>query len=292
MRILVSILAMLVPMVMGVDSEGKACGVCAGGGGEMSAVDPEGTGRTEDEHPGLHMEVHIAPDAQGNESVISPELINSIVLMAKEAGCNAVGIVGAAENQSVTEDLQKEAAKAQMAVVSDGADVEHVNLGDTEELPTAQQVISKLQSVFARGKKALALDLPVDEQGKAGEKAMQVVRRVGGWMSVNGQSVSQVTSVDLSLPEGWSATIAPDENTYLHPPVMHPTRDVVLKIPAHLIDTVVPEVLGQPEQVVRVKRIEEPGEDEPRAFMQFTLPAAVWDQAVEGLPVIKLLNAQ
>ena len=285
-------LAMLVPMVMGVDPEGKACGACAGGVGGAPSVDTEEAGQTENECPGLRLEVHIAPDAQGNKSIISPELINSVVLMAKEAGCNAVGIVGAAENQSVTEDLQKEAAKVQMAVVSDGADVEHVNLGDTEELPTAQQVINKLQSAFARGKQALALDLPVDEQGRAGEKAMQVVRRVGGWMSVNGQSVSRVTSVDLSLPEGWSATIAPDENTYLHPPVMHPTQDVVLKIPAHLIDTVVPEVLGQPEQTVRVKRVEEPGEDEPRAFMQFTFPAAVWDQAVEGLPVIKLLNAQ
>ena len=285
-------LAMLVPMAMGVssDSEGNPCGVGAGDVVDAAAVDSNGSDGTGS--PGLQLAAHIAPDAQGNRSVISPELIHSIVVLAKEAGCSAVRIIGAAENQSVTEDLQKEATKAQLKVVNDDAQIEHADMGDEAELPTAQQVINKLQSALASGKGALALDLPVDAQGKVGDKAMQVLRRVGGWMSVNGRSVRDVTSVDLGLPEGWSATVAVDENTYLHPPVMHPSRDVVLKIPAHLIDTVVPEVLGQPEQVVRVKRVEEPGDDEPSAFMQFSIPAAVWDQAVEGLPVIKLLNAQ
>ena len=51
-------------------------------------------------------------------------------------------------------------------------------------------------------------------------------------------------------------------------------------------------MIGQPEQTVEVRRVEEPGQDEPHAFMLFTIPAAIWDQAVEGLPVIKLINTQ
>ncbi len=287
-------LAMLVPMTMGTSTnlENEPCGVCVVGAGEAVADGTTGMEKGSDVCGGLRLDVHVAPDARGNRSVVSPELINSIVLMAKEAGCNAVRIVGAAEDQSVIEDLKKEAAKIQIAAVSDDANAEHIDLGDDKEIPTAQQVIGKLQMAMARGKEVLALDLSVDAQGKAQEKSMQVLRRVGGWMGVNGKSVYGVVSVDLELPEGWLATVATDENTYLHPPVMHPSQNVVLRIPAHLIDTVVPEVLGQPEQVVRVKRVEEAGTDEPHAFMQFTIPAAVWDQAMEGLPVIKLINAQ
>ena len=290
-----SILAMLVPVVMAADvnSQGKNCG--AGGSGVvggLAAADSAEIEQIANECDGLRLVACIANDAQGNKSTISPEFVNSIVLLAKETGCSAVRILGAVEDQSVAEDLQKEAMKAQMVVAGDSADVEHIDLGASGELPTAQQAVMQLQSAIARGKRAVALDLPVDAQGKAQEKSLQVLRRLGGWMSVNGESVCRVQTVDLELPEGWTATVGPNENTYLLPPVMHPNEDVLLKIPAQLIDTVVPVVLGQPEQQVRVKRVEEPGEDEPRAFMQFTIPTAVWDQAVEGMPVIKLINAQ
>ena len=287
-------LAVLVPIVLGIaaGSQGKNRGAGDSGADGGLVAGPSETEQTTHECSGLHLAASVANDAQGHKSTISPEVISSIVLLAKEAGCNAVCILGAAEDQSMVNDLQREAEKAQLLIVEDQANVEHAALGGDGELPTAQQVITQLQAAIARGKQTLALDLPVDAQGKVQEKSMQVLRRVGGWMSVNGESVRRVQAVDLELPEGWIATVGPHENTYLHPPVMHPDKDVLLKIPAHLIDTVVPVVLGQPERQVRVKRIEEPGEDEPRAFMQFTIPTSVWDQAVEGLPVIKLINAQ
>ena len=81
------------------------------------------------------------------------------------------------------------------------------------------------------------------------------------------------------------------EDTYLFPPDLQTENDVELLIPAHEIDTVEPEVLGQPDCEVTVERIVLPGKDEPRAFMRFVIPASAWKNAPEGLPVIKLIYA-
>ena len=81
------------------------------------------------------------------------------------------------------------------------------------------------------------------------------------------------------------------EETYIFPPKMQPTEDVVLRIRAHEIDTVSPSVLGLPDCHIVMERVEEPGKDEPTAYMQFTIPASAWANAVEGMPVFKFSNA-
>ena len=64
----------------------------------------------------------------------------------------------------------------------------------------------------------------------------------------------------------------------------------MLRIPAPQLDNVAPSILGQPGVKVGMRRVEEPGQDEPRAFMEFTVPAAAWQNAVQGLPVLKLTH--
>ena len=102
-----SILAMLVPVAMAADvnSQGKNCG--AGGSGVvggLAAADSAEIEQIANECDGLRLVACIANDAQGNKSTISPEFVNSIVLLAKETGCSAVRILGAVEDQSVAED--------------------------------------------------------------------------------------------------------------------------------------------------------------------------------------------
>lgn len=290
MRSVLSILAILTPWVMG---------------REMDAIRPAEeydveavmhvAGEQElivSECSGLYLIVHIASGERGEKSIIGPEMVHEVVALAKDIGCAGVRVRGEAVDQTVEQDLKKEADEAQISIVNESKEGVHVDLCAEGDLPTAQQVIHKLQEAASQGKEALVLDLPVNARGAADEKCMQLLRRVGHWARVNMESVEDVSPVNLELPEDWKATVSRDENTYLLCPVMHPNKEVILKIPAHLIDTVVPEVLGQPDQKVQVCRIEEPGKDEPRAFMQFTIPVVVWDQAVEGMPVIKLMNAR
>ena len=64
----------------------------------------------------------------------------------------------------------------------------------------------------------------------------------------------------------------------------------VLRFPGSLFDAVAPEILGQPDCRVQMRRVEEPGEDEPAAFLELLIPYSAWDAAVEGLPVLRLSN--
>lgn len=123
--------------------------------------------------------------------------------------------------------------------------------------------------------------------------AEQILGGVNAWLAVNAESISGASPVPgVTLPIGWLCTIV-GEDTYVHAPALNPSSDVVtLRVPAHQIDTVIPEALGQPRCKITVKRVEEPGEDEPHAFMEFRIPATAWKEAPLGLPVIKLINAQ
>lgn len=237
--------------------------------------------------------VRIPSGDQSQAPVISPETLRDVVVLAKSACCGMVQVTGEAAEQLVGDDLAKEAAKEGIHVQAAPEGSACINLGGEGEQPTAQDVIRRVQMAASCAAQGIVLELPLDAEGKPDEKCVQVLRRVGHWMKMNGEAVLTASGpVDLRLPEGWGATVASNENTYLLPPPMQPKKPVELKIPARLIDTVRPEVLGQPGVKVDVRRIEEPGEDEPRVFMVFTIPAAVWDRAVECLPVIRLLNAQ
>ncbi len=294
MRIMLSmIVAALVPWAMG---QGAETGASTDNAVPLETVMHVDGEREVEKNVcrGLYLIAHVLSDVSEKKSVVSPETIHRIVSLAKETGCTGVGIAGVTADQTAEQNLREEAGKARVAVVNENEIQARIDLRRKNALPTAQQAIRQLQEAIARGKQALTLDLAVDVQGVPDEKCMQLLRRVGHWMQVNNESVSDVMPTNLELPEDWKATTAYpcSGDTYLLCPVMHPNENVTLKIPAHLIDTVKPEVIGQPEQTVEVRRVEEPGQDEPHAFMLFTIPAAIWDQAVEGLPVIKLINTQ
>lgn len=151
-------------------------------------------------------------------------------------------------------------------------------------------IIEQLQQCAARGGNLL-LNIGPKADGSIPEGVEKVFRRVGEWMRVNGESIYESKPVpSVHLPEGWMASIV-YEDTYIFPPKMQPTEPVVLRIRAHEIDTVEPSVLGQPDCLIEVERVEEPGDEEPEAFMQFTIPASAWTEAVEGMPVFKFSNA-
>lgn len=151
-------------------------------------------------------------------------------------------------------------------------------------------IIRQLQQCAARGGNLL-LNIGPKADGSIPEGVEDVFRRVGAWMEVNGESIYESKPVpSVHLPEGWMCSIVYEE-TYIFPPKMQPTEDVVLRIRAHEIDTVAPSVLGQPDCHIEMERVEEPGKDEPTAYMQFTIPASAWANAVEGMPVFKFSNA-
>lgn len=161
---------------------------------------------------------------------------------------------------------------------------------------SAARIIRQLQQCAAYGGNLL-LNISPRVDGSIPTQAVETFRRVGAWLAVNGESFYASKPVpEVTLPKGWLAAIVGEE-TYIFPPELPQQRpeeedDVILRIPAHQIDSVIPSVLGQPECKIHTCRVEEPGEDEPHAFMQFTIPASAWRNAIEGLPVIRLSNAQ
>ena len=164
------------------------------------------------------------------------------------------------------------------------------NKNDVKAYKSPERIIRQLEQCAAYGGNLL-LNISPREDGTVTPETVLLFERIGRWMAVNGEAVYGSSPVPgVSLPEGWMASIV-GEDTYIFPPALKPKEAVELRIPAHEIDTVSPSVLGQPGCKVTVRRIEEPGEDEPKAFMQFIIPASAWENAVEGLPVIKLSNA-
>lgn len=164
------------------------------------------------------------------------------------------------------------------------------NKNDAPAYKSPTRIIRQLEQCAAYGGNLL-LNISPREDGSVPPPAVETFQRIGRWMEINGEAIYASSPVPkITLPEGWMASSV-GETIYLFPPAMQPKKPVTLRIPAHEIDTVRPGVLGQPECSVSVSRVEEPGEDEPKAFMQFTIPASAWTDAAEGLPVIKLINA-
>ena len=164
------------------------------------------------------------------------------------------------------------------------------NKHDAKAYKPLPKLLRSLERCAAYGGNLL-LNISPMADGSIPPAAVDHFRRIGKWMAVNGESIYESVPVPgITLPEEWMASQV-GENTYIFPPDLKPQEAVVLRIPAHEIDTVKPCVLGQPDCKVEMKRVEEKGEDEPKAFMQFTIPASAWQNAVEGLPVIKLQNA-
>lgn len=154
---------------------------------------------------------------------------------------------------------------------------------------TPGTVIRQLQQCAAKGGNLL-LNINPMADGTVPPAVEEVFLRVGKWMEVNGESIyGSYPIYDITLPEGWMSCMV-YEDTYIFPPALLTMNDVELLIPAYEIDSVEPEVLGQPDCKVTVERIELPGDEEPRAFMKFVIPASAWLNAVEGLPVIRLIN--
>lgn len=153
----------------------------------------------------------------------------------------------------------------------------------------AAQIILNIERAAAEGS-SCSLLLPLLPAGQ--DQASELLHTVSLWLAANAEAIHNASPLpELTLPLGWRATIV-GEDTYLFPPAMQPRQEVTLRIPAHQIDTVIPLILGQPELSIELCRVEEPGDDEPQAFMQFTIPREAWLHAPAGLPVIKLINAQ
>ena len=154
------------------------------------------------------------------------------------------------------------------------------------------QIIRQLQQCAAYGGNLL-LNISPRVDGSIPEAAVDLFHRVGEWLKVNGEGIYASHPVpaeaEITLPEGWLISVVQD-SLYIFPPAMQPNEPVTLRVPAHQLDVTTPTVLGQPDCQVSVRRVEEPGEDEPKAFMEYTIPASAWQNAVEGLPVIKLSN--
>ena len=171
------------------------------------------------------------------------------------------------------------------------SEAENLELPAKGKLPSAVDAIRALQHAAAVGKR-LVLRVAAGADGAVHPGIPELLKRLGDWYQQYAVAFEHCFPVpSVSLPDGWYATIV-GEDTYIFPPALKPQKDVVLRIPAHEIDTVSPVILGQPDVIVRTERVEETGKDEPKAYMQLTLPVSVWNSAPEGLPVIKLINAQ
>ncbi len=164
---------------------------------------------------------------------------------------------------------------------------------DHQNYKSPERIICQLQECAAKGGNLL-LNIGPRADGSIPEGIVEVFKRVGAWMAVNGEAVynSRPLAPDaLDLPEEILASVVWDD-IYLFLPRRTPGEeemDYVLSIPANQLNAVYPSILGQDECDVTLERVEEPGDDgEPRVYLDITIPAEAWHQAVEGLPVLKL----
>lgn len=160
---------------------------------------------------------------------------------------------------------------------------------------TPAQVISIFQECLSKGGNLL-LNVNPRADGSIPEQTELVFRRLGDWMKVNGEAVYGSSPVwDIDQSSGIWMTVVWD-NVYVFLPAWEEGDDadeMVLRLPAALLDAISPSILGQPDCEVGMERVEEEqaeDEDEPQVFMEFTIPVSAWQNAVEGLPVLKLSN--
>ncbi len=164
------------------------------------------------------------------------------------------------------------------------------NRYDTQ-LKTPAAIIRHLQECVARGGNLL-LNINPMADGSVPEGVADCFRRIGVWMDVNADAIYGSKAMPgISLPEGCLCTQV-DEDLYIFLPGQPPAdgSDYVLRLHARQLDAVRPTLLGQPDCKLKVARVEEmeAGADEPSAYFCVTIPAAAWQNAVEGLPVLLL----
>ncbi len=158
-------------------------------------------------------------------------------------------------------------------------------------LKTPATVIRQLEQCAARGGNLL-LNIGPRADGSVPERVAEVFRRVGQWMKINGESIYGTRMIpDVDMPEGTMMS-GGDEDLYVFLPEKAPEdgSDYVLRLRSSQIDAVRPEILGQPEVKLKSERVEEEGDEEPIGYYCVTIPARVWTNAVEGMPVLKLAN--
>lgn len=158
-----------------------------------------------------------------------------------------------------------------------------------KQLKSPAVIIGQLQECAAKGGNLL-LNIGPKGDGSIPEGLVEVFKRVGAWMRVNGESIygSQPSTL-LNLPEECMASQV-GENLYVFLPGGPKPEGYELKIKAQLLNSVEPSILGQPESKVGMRRVEVPreGADEPDAYLIFSVPAETWSRAVEGMPVLRL----
>ena len=186
---------------------------------------------------------------------------------------------------------------------------------------SAAEVINLFEDCLAHGGNLL-LNIGPKGDGSVPEYQADVFRRLGAWMKVNSEAVyGSAPLTDVDIPES-VRIVAVADNLYVYLPARTAAetketeaplegealipeasrmqeaqqetaalpvagQDFVLDIPASELDDVTPSVLGQADCKVRMERVENP-ENPEDVVMRFTIPASAWDNAVEGLPVLKL----
>ncbi len=158
-------------------------------------------------------------------------------------------------------------------------------------LKTPATIIRRLQECAARGGNLL-LNINPMADGRVPGGVADCFRRIGAWMDVNGDAIYGSHPLpDITLPEGTLCTQV-EEDLYIFLPEQAPAdgSDYVLRLRATQIDAVRPSILGLPDCKLLMQRVEEreAGADEPTGYLCITIPAAAWQNAVEGMPVLLL----
>lgn len=156
-------------------------------------------------------------------------------------------------------------------------------------LKSPATIIRRLQECAARGGNLL-LNIGPKGDGSVPAAVAETFTRIGQWMDVNGEAIYGSRPLpSVHVPEGWMVCMA-EEDVYIFPPVEKPEGEVVLRILARELNAIAPSILGQDNCKVEMRRVEVPGEPEPEVYMEFRIPAEAWENAVEGMPVLRLRN--
>ncbi len=164
------------------------------------------------------------------------------------------------------------------------------NRYDTQ-LKSPATLIRSLQICAARGGNML-LNINPMADGSVPEGVADCFRRIGAWMEVNGEAIyGSYPLPDITLPEG-TLCAQVEENMYIFLPEQAPAdgSDYVLRLRATQIDAVRPAILGQPDCKLGMKMQYEKqsGDEAAIGILCITVPATAWQNAVEGIPVLRL----
>ncbi len=163
---------------------------------------------------------------------------------------------------------------------------------DHQNCKSPERIICQLQECAAKGGNLL-LNIGPRADGSIPEWQVEVFKRVGAWMKVNGEAVynSRPLQARVDLPEELLASVVWDD-IYIFLPRRAPGEeemDYVFSIPSNQVNAVFPTILGQPDCEVSMERVEEVDDKgEKQFYLDITIPAEAWHDAVEGLPVLKL----